>query len=609
MGAGVTATPAAGNVRFDARPLLRGLRLVWDSAAGWTVAQFVLVVVQGLLPLAVLYLMKLIVDAVTAAVAAPDPAAAFDRVILYVLVAAVIALASAALRVVSTLVTEVQSLRVTDRVHDILHEKSIEIDLSYYENPTYHNTLHRAQAEAPYRPTRIVSELAQIGQSSISLAAVTGLLLSFHWVVAVILVVAAVPGMVVKAKFSRRLYNWQLRQTPTQRRTRYLNMLLTTEPFAKEIRLFSLGPLFRDRFRAMAHLLREEKLGIVGRRSLFELIAQIFTIAAVFSIFALVAWRTVTGGITLGDMIMYFGAFQRAQDFLRDLLGNLASLYEDNLFLADLHEFLELKPIVREPVKPVPFPQPIRRSIVMDRLTFRYPEGTRDVLEDVSLEIRPGEHVALVGENGSGKTTLVKLLCRLYDPSGGVIRIDDIDLRDFPTAELRRQISVTFQDYAKYQMTARENVWFGNIDLEPDDGRLQEAAVRTGAHRVIERLNKRWDTMLGKQFDQGTELSIGEWQKIALARAFLRDSQIIILDEPTAALDARAEAEVFARFHELARGRTAVLISHRLSTVRMVDHIFVLRDGRIVESGAHDELIHRGGAYAELFELQAKHYR
>ncbi len=609
MGAGVTATPAAGNVRFDARPLLRGLGLVWDSAAGWTVAQFVLVVVQGLLPLAVLYLMKLIVDAVTAAVAAPDPAAAFDRVILYVLVAAVIALASAALRVVSTLVTEVQSLRVTDRVHDILHEKSIEIDLSYYENPTYHNTLHRAQAEAPYRPTRIVSELAQIGQSSISLAAVTGLLLSFHWVVAVILVVAAVPGMVVKAKFSRRLYNWQLRQTPTQRRTRYLNMLLTTEPFAKEIRLFSLGPLFRDRFRAMAHLLREEKLGIVGRRSLFELIAQIFTIAAVFSIFALVAWRTVTGGITLGDMIMYFGAFQRAQDFLRDLLGNLASLYEDNLFLADLHEFLELKPIVREPVKPVPFPQPIRRSIVMDRLTFRYPEGTRDVLEDVSLEIRPGEHVALVGENGSGKTTLVKLLCRLYDPSGGVIRIDDIDLRDFPTAELRRQISVTFQDYAKYQMTARENVWFGNIDLEPDDARLQEAAVRTGAHRVIERLNKRWDTMLGKQFDQGTELSIGEWQKIALARAFLRDSQIIILDEPTAALDARAEAEVFARFHELARGRTAVLISHRLSTVRMVDRIFVLRDGRIVESGAHDELIHRGGAYAELFELQAKHYR
>ncbi|MCI0435349.1 MAG: ABC transporter ATP-binding protein/permease [Gemmatimonadetes bacterium] len=595
--------------RFDPSPLLRGLRLVWESAAGWTVAQFVLLAIQGLLPLAILYLMKLIVDAVSAAVVAPDPTAAFDQVIRFVLLAAGVALATAGLRVVSTLVSEVQALKVTDRVHDVLHEKSVAIDLSYYENPKYHNTLHRAQMEAPYRPTRIVSELAQIGQSGISLVVVTGLLLSFHWIVAVVLLVAAVPGMLVKVRFSRRLYNWQQRQTPTQRRTRYYNLLLTMESFAKEIRLFSLGPLFRERFREMARRLREERLAIVQRRSVLDLGAQAFTVVAVFGIFALVAWRTVTGAITLGDMVMYFGAFQRAQDFLRELMNGLAGLYEDNLFLADLNEFLALTPQVKEPVRPAPFPRPIRQGIVMDGVTFRYPDGTRDVLSDISLEIRPGEHVALVGENGSGKTTLVKLLCRLYDPSAGGIRIDGIDLRDFETRALRGEISVTFQDYAKYQLTARENIWLGNVELPPDSPRVLDAAAQTGAHRVIEQLPQRLDTVLGRQFEQGAELSIGEWQKIALARAFVRDSQIIVLDEPTAALDARSEAEVFERFHQLASGRTAILISHRLSTVRMADRIIVLHDGRVVESGRHDELVLRGGTYAELFDLQARYYR
>jgi ATP-binding cassette subfamily B protein len=308
-------------------------------------------------------------------------------------------------------------------------------------------------------------------------------------------------------------------------------------------------------------------------------------------------------------MVMYFGAFQRAQDFLREFLGGLAGLYDDNLFLTDLNTFLTLEPKVAEPARPVSFPRPMRKGIRVDHLHFAYPGSARVVLDDISLDIRPGEHVALVGENGSGKTTLIKLLCRLYDPDSGSINVDGIDIRDMATTALRNEISVVFQDYAKYHLSARENVWLGNVALAPDSLEIEQAAGQTGADRVIERLPRRWDTILGKMFDQGMDLSIGEWQKVALARAFLRDSQIIVLDEPTASLDARSEAEVFERFHELTHGRTAILISHRLSTVRMVDRIFVMRNGRIVESGPHDDLVAKGGAYAELFELQARHYR
>ena len=590
-------------------PLLRGMRLVWESAAGWTAAQLALLVVQGLLPLATLYLMKLIVDAVTVAVGAADLETSFRPVLVLILIAAGVALTAAVLRVLTTLVGEVQSLRVTDRVHDTLHAKSIEIDLSYYENSEYHDTLHRAQLEAPHRPTRIVNGIATVVQSGISLIAVMALVLSFHWSVALILLAAGIPGMLVRVQYSRRLYRLQRHQTTTQRRTRYFNAILTTEPYAKELRLFGLGNLFRKRFSELARRVRQERLQLVARRSVLEFVAQVFAVAAVFGIFLVVARRTLSGELTVGDMVMYFGAFQRAQDFLRDFLGGLAGLYDDNLFLTDLNTFLTLEPNVAEPAKPVPFPLPMRHGIRVDHLHFRYPGSSRVVLEDISFDIRPGEHVALVGENGSGKTTLVKLLCRLYDPASGSITIDGVDLRAMQTVALRNEIAVVFQDYARYHLTARENVWLGNVSLPPESPDVERAAAQTGADRIIDRLPNRWETILGKQFDQGMELSIGEWQKVALARAFLRDSQIIVLDEPTASLDARAEAEVFERFHELTRGRTAILISHRLSTVRMADRIFVMRGGRIVESGAHDDLVEQGGAYAELFELQAKHYR
>jgi len=306
--------------------------------------------------------------------------------------------------------------------------------------------------------------------------------------------------------------------------------------------------------------------------------------------------------------VMYFQAFQRGMGFLQDFLTSLAGLYEDNLFLSNLYEFLDLVPQVAEPRTPAPFPRPMQQGITLDHVTFHYPGGSRPVLDDICLTLRPGEHVALVGENGSGKTTLVKLLCRLYDPSAGVISVDGRDLREFATTDLRREISVVFQDYARYQLTARENIGFGDSRAPATDERIESAARQSGAHPIIAGLPKGYETNLGKWFEDGEELSIGEWQKVALARAFLREAPIIVLDEPTSALDAKAEFDFYEKFRSVAQGKTAVLISHRFSTVRMADRIFVLDKGRIVESGSHDELVRAGGLYAELFGTQARYY-
>ena len=585
------------------------LRLVWQSAPGWTMASLALLVVQGALPLVSLYLMKLVVDAVTTALETPDKGAAFEQAALLIGLMGGVALVGAVARSIAGLVSEAQGQVVTDHMSDLLHAKSIEVDLEYYESAQYYDKLHRAQREAPYRPVRIVNGLVRVAQSGISLLAMAGLLFSFHWGIAAILFVAAIPGLFVRLRYAGQTYRWQRRSTPAERQAWYFHWMLTGDVHAKEIRQFGLGPLFRRRFRDLRQQLRREKIEIATRRSVAELVSQASATIAVFGSYAFIAYRTVQGAITLGDLVMYYQAFQRGQSFLREIMSGLAGLYEDNLFLSNLHEFFELKSKVVEPRHPRPVPQPMQTGLAFDHVSFRYPTGTREVLEDISLHIRPGEVVALVGENGSGKTTLIKLLCRLYDPASGTITLDGVDLRQLETTALRREISVIFQDYAQYHLTARENIWFGNVALPPDEERIAAAARHAGADEVITGLPQGYETILGKWFENGEELSVGEWQKVALARAFMRDTQIIVLDEPTSALDAQAEYEVFKKFRQLAAGRTAILISHRFSTVRMADRIFVLEGGRIIESGAHDDLVRLGGTYARLFETQAQYYR
>jgi len=593
----------------DALHLGAAIKLVWRAAPSWTVLNVALAVVQGILPLFAVYLMKLIVDAVTQGITAADHAAAFRTAAFYILLAAAVGLATALLRSLGTLVSEAMGQVVTDHVSDIIHSKSIAVDLEYYENSKYYDALHRAQQEAPSRPMRIVTDLLSTAQSFISMIAMAALLFTLHWSVGLIVVLAAIPGALVRVRFSRKMYAWQRARTMSERQTWYFHWLLTDGTRAKEVRLFGLGELFRGLYRDLRQILRKERIGIATRRAWADFASGAAAVLAIFGIFAYIVWQTISGAISLGSMVMYYQAFQTGLSSLQAVLGGLAGLYEDNLFLTYYHEFMTLEPRVLAPAKPAPIPRPMTEGIRFEAVDFSYPDTARTALAGISLTVRPGEVAALVGPNGSGKTTLVKLLCRLYDPTAGAITLDGADLRSFDVDELRRHMSVIFQDFAQYQLTARENIRVGNVDLAGDDPAIEAAARDAGADPVIQGLRHGYDTMLGKWFEEGEELSVGEWQKVALARAFVRDAQILVFDEPTSALDPETEWRVFQHIKELARGRAVVLISHRFSTVRTADRIHILDGGRIVESGDHDELMALQGRYAHMYEVQARAYR
>jgi ATP-binding cassette subfamily B protein len=589
--------------------LLRALRLVWTMAPGWTVINVFVVVILGILPIAALYLTKLIVDSVTAGLSVPEPATAFHQVLLYIFIAAVIALVLVLARSLSELTSEAQSMIVTDGVSDILHTQSIAVDLEYYEDTSYYDTLHRAQQEAPYRPTRIINGLVQMGQNVISLLGVAVLILTFSWVIALVLFAAAVPAALVRYYYARARYRFERGKTEIDRQAWYYHWVLTDSGHAKEVRLFNLGSFFRTRFRDLRSDLRQGRLNLARYRTIADVLTNAIAVIALFGSFAFVAYAGLIGRITIGDLVMYFMAFQLGLGFIQAILRALAGLYEDNLFLTNFYQFLDLKPAILSPDHPVPVPESQSQRIEFNNVRFSYPGGKKEVIDRVSLAIHPGEVIALVGENGSGKTTLIKLLCRLYDPDNGTITVNGIDLRNFNPVDWRRKISVIFQDYVHYYLSAAENIWVGDIEQEQDPAQIAAAAHRSGADPVIRSLPEGYHTKLGHWFSKGQELSEGEWQKIALARAFFRDSGIVVLDEPTSSLDPLAEAELFRNFPSLLEGRSAVIISHRFSTVQMADRIYLLDQGRILEQGSHEELLRLNGRYAFLFRTQAEHYQ
>jgi ATP-binding cassette subfamily B protein len=589
------------------------LRLVFRISPGWTIANVVLSFVQGLLPLVGIVLLGLIVNGVTNAVKKPigaaAEAAAFRHVAFLIVLAAIVGLITAVARSVAMLVTEAQTQVVTDYVSDLVHSKSIEVDLQYYEDSQYYDLLQRAQQEAPYRPMSIIEDLMQVGQGLVTVGAMVALLLRLSWVVGLIVLLAALPSAVVRLTFSGRLYRWQRSTTPADRQSSYLHWLLTNSLYAKEIRLFDLGTYFRDWFRGLRKTLRRERLGITARRSLADLVSAAVATLAVFGTFAYIAKKTIEGAMTVAYMVVYYQAFQTSLSALQQVLTGLAALYEDNLFMTYFHEFLALESSIEEPTHPKPMPRPITDGVVFDDVCFQYPDTERTAIDRVSLYVKPGEVVALVGANGSGKTSLVKLLCRLYSPQSGKITIDGTDIAEFSIKDLRREISVIFQDYAQYQLSVRKNIWIGNIAQPADDAGVVEAARQAGADEAVRGLPDGYDTPLGKWFEDGEELSIGEWQKVALARAFYRDAGILVLDEPTSALDPVAEWNVFERIREMARDRAVILISHRFSTVYRADRIYIMGKGSVVESGAHDELMALDGVYRRMYEVQARAYQ
>jgi ATP-binding cassette subfamily B protein len=476
-------------------------------------------------------------------------------------------------------------------------------DLALYELSDYYDHLHRARVEARYRPVALLSNLGALLQHSITLVAICAILISLGPLLTLALLLSTLPAFYVVVHYALAEYQWRQRTTTDDRRAWYYDWILTVGDAAAEIRLFGLGKHFQSNYKALRHRLRRERFHLSQRQGLAELSASLIALIIVGAAFGWMTWKALHGLVTLGELALIYAAFNQGQSLMRTLLENAGQLYGNSLFLGNLFQFLALQPVIGDGHQHGEVPV-VKDGIEFRQVSFSYPGTTGKALEDFTMSIPSGKIVAIVGPNGAGKSTLLKLLCRFYDPEAGRIMIDGCDLRDMPTQELRRLITVLFQQPFHYNTTVRENILYGDLNLEPGDSQIEGAIRAAGAEHTILRLPHGEQTLLGRWFAGGTELSVGEWQRIALARAFLREAPIIILDEPTSALDPWAEADWLQRFRELAAGRTSIIITHRFTTAMHADVIHVMDHGRIIESGSHQRLLEQGGLYAESWSQQ-----
>jgi ATP-binding cassette subfamily B protein len=563
-----------------------------------------------MLPAAVAWVGALIVDAVIAAIrAGPDARDAATRHALLLVVAegTLVAALAGGQRGISFCQSLLRA-QLGQRVNAMILEKALTLELAHFEDSEFYDKLTRARREASSRPLSLVMRTFGLAQNGVSLVSYGTLLAQFSPWAVVVLVLAGLPSFLAEARFSGAAFRLFLWRSPETRMQHYLETLLAREDHAKEVQLFGVGPLFLRRYREIFRKLYREDRNLTIRRDSWGFALGLIATATLYGAYAWVALATIAARITLGQMTMYVMLFRQGQAAVSASLAAIGGMYEDNLYLATLYEYLET-PVDSHAGTAVRGPRP-EDGIRFENVSFAYPGSETPVLTGVNLHIRPGSSLALVGENGSGKTTLIKLLTRLYRPTSGRIMLDGIDLDEWEEQALRRRIGVIFQDFARYQLSVGDNIGTGDVRHLEDESRWREAAEKGMAAPIIEELPDKYHTPLGKWFNQGRDLSGGEWQKIALSRAFMRtEADILVLDEPTAAMDAAAEATIFAHFRALTKGRIAILISHRFSTVRMADQIVVLQDGRIVERGSHEDLVQANGQYARLFELQARGYQ
>jgi ATP-binding cassette subfamily B protein len=563
----------------------------------------VLTLAAAAVPLGVAYAGKRIVDAVVSH--------SRDGTLRWVLIELAIVLAQALLVRGLGLTRTVLGARLGVDINTLILEKTLTLELPQFENSEFYDQLTRARREASSRPVQLVADAFQLVQNALTLAGYGALLVQWSRWTVVLLVAATVPAALGEARYSKltfRLRNWR---SPDSRRLMYLEHVLANDEHAKEVKLFALGPLFLGRYKALAEAFYLEDRALAVKRAGITHALSLLGTGAFYGAYAVMALAAAAGSLTLGNMTMYVVAFRQGQQSFQAVLGALGSIYEHNLYMGNLFGFVGLRPAdAATRASPGPAPSPDERGIVLSDVGFLYPGSEAWALRHIDMVIPTGERLALVGENGAGKTTLIKLLTRLYEPTEGTIRLDGKNLAEWDREALRARFGVLFQDFNQYQLTVRENVALGSVGHMGDAPRVEQAARRGGATEMVAALPRGWDTPLGHWFKDGSELSGGQWQKVALSRAFMREeADILVLDEPTAALDATAEHAVFDRFHELARGRTTIVISHRFPTVRMADRIVVLGGGGIEETGTHDELVARGGRYARMFALQAEGYR
>lgn len=616
--------------RFAALRYVRPLiRLVWETHRGYTTAMAVLRLLRAGIPVAMLWVGKLIIDLVVASrESSPD----FARLWKLVALEIVIVTAGEVLARASSLVESLLGDLFSNHTSVRLMKHAATLDLSHFEDPAFYDHLERARRQTTSR-IGLLAQLLAIGQDSLTLVSLGAALVVYNPWLLLLLAVAVLPSFFGETHFASLEYSMQFRWTPERRQLDYLRYVAASDRTAKEVQSFGLSPWLIERFRKLSWRFYEENKKLSIRKANVSTLLSFIGTLGYYSAYVIILMRAMRGEMSIGTLTFLAGSFARSRQLIQGLLMGAGGIYQQCLYLKDLFDFFEMKPSIASTPKAAPVPDPIREGFVFEDVGFQYPGNENWAIRHVSFALRPGERVAFVGENGAGKTTLTKLLARLYDPTEGRILLDGVDLREYEIQSVRRAIGVIFQDFVRYDLRFEENVGVGEIDevrsyldaagsSEQDSGTTEaldgngevpdtivEATEKSQASSLLPRFSKGYKQMLGRRFEEGVELSGGEWQKIALARAYMRDAQVLILDEPTASLDARAEYEVFIRFAQLIAGRMAVIISHRFSTVRMADRIIVLQSGMVIEDGSHQELVTRGGLYAELFALQAEGYR
>ena len=609
--------PVTWAQRLDAlRNIPPLLRMVWNTHKVYAVLIVALRLLRALVPLAVLWIGKLIIDAVVGAIGAHAAGRAVDWRYLWTLVALelVIAVAGEATARGGTLVESLLGDLFSNRVSVELMEHAARLDLRQFEDPEFYDHLERARRQTVGRIS-LIAVLLGMAQSIVTLVSLAAALLLYVPWLLVLLVIAVLPSFLGETHYATLGYSLLYRWTPERRQLDYLRYAAASDETAKEIKLFGLSRWLTDRYAKLADAFYEANARLSVRHGIVAWLLATLGALGYYGAYVWIIVLTVRGHVahgrlfTIGVLTFLAASFRQSRDLIQGVLLSMSQLYEQSLYLKDLFTFFDMQPLIASKPGARPVPRPIVAGFEFRDVGFRYPGSDRWAVRHLTFTLTPGERIALVGENGAGKTTLVKLLARLYDPDEGVILLDGVDLRDYDVPSLHRTIGVIFQDFIRYDMVVRENIGVGEIGAVEDAPRVEGAAARSLAADVVARLPLKYEQMLGRRFDNGVELSGGEWQKVALARAYLRDAEVLILDEPTAALDARAEFQVFERFTELTRGKMAVLISHRFSTVRMADRILVLEGGEVKEDGTHEQLLALGGTYAELFTLQAAGYK
>lgn len=587
------------------------LGLLWQSHRLGTIAITITTLLQGIIPAIQLWITKLLVDQIVFILSLPPPgntSQAIYSVFLLIILEASVILVGVFVGVLGGHAFNILSEHLSYHIQMRILEHCANLDFAVYESAEYYDYLQRAQEQARNGPILLLTRLLELSQSFISLFSIALLVFLYNAWVFLILTITTIPSFWAAMHYGRQRYFLFNHRTPDGRRATYFNDVLSTDIYAKEVRIWGVKEYLLDCLQSLRLRFIRENIALSRRQSMASMGAELISTLGYYGTYIIVVLGVIAGKLTLGDLTLYGGAFSQTQSLFENVLEGIANVYETQLFVQNLSTFFDIKPKIIALGNPNPIPSAKRELKICD-LSFTYPGVRKKVLDGVSFTVRPGECVAIVGINGAGKTTLVKLLLRLYDPTDGKITIDNIDIRQLDPVDWRKQISVVFQDYVRYQMTARENIGFGEIEEVNNLEKICQVAKMVGINSTIENLPDGYESLLGRRFEGGQELSLGQWQSIAVSRALLRDAPILILDEPTAAMDAQAEYELYHQLKALAQNRMTILISHRFSTVRMADRILVLEDGKIIEEGTHEELLAQKTRYAHYFKLQAENYR